>query len=143
MVSLAMKSRYYIGWTMSDAASCASGQMYNGQDVVTKEEKFDRYSAINKMGVESSVFSSAVTEFWNLNAHVWLKRYVYFRMNRKMNREVALYLTYVLSAFWHGFYPIYFAAFIFYAIVTENYKEIYKLYFKYSFLRSPPFVILF
>jgi hypothetical protein len=33
---------------------------------------------------------------------VWLKRYVYFRAPRG---NIALYSTYAVSAFWHGFYP--------------------------------------
>ena len=141
---------------MADAASCASGQMYNGVDPVTKQHRFDRFYAIDKMGVEFSIFSAAVTESWNVNAHMWLKRYIFFRLtpvltriapqygiNPKFVRDIALYLTYVLSAFWHGFYPIYFAAFVFYAVVTENFKEIYKMYVKYNFMRSLPFKLAY
>jgi len=126
---------------MAEAALCASGQTYNGviEDPKTHEmvPQFDRFYAIDVLGVEFSIFSSSVTESWNHNAHMWLKRYVYFRMNRVINRDVALYATYVISAFWHGFYPFYFAAFVFYGVVTENHKDIHKLFTKYKFLRNP------
>jgi hypothetical protein len=139
IVSLCVKSKYYIGWTMSEAANCASGESYN-VDPVTKEGRFDRFYNIDLMGVEFSIFSWAVTECWNHNAHMWLRRSIYFRMNRKINREAALYLTYIISAFWHGFYPFYFPAFTLYAVVTENHKEIYKLCAKYPTLRKFPFM---
>ena len=121
---------------MSEAALAASGQSYNGEDKVTKEPLFDRVYVIDILGVEFGVFSHAITECWNHNAHVWLKRYVYFRMNRVINRDAALYLTYIVSAFWHGFYPIYFSSFLLYSIVTENHKDIHKLFLKFSFLRK-------
>ena len=131
-----LKSKYFVGWSMGDAAVIASGQAYNGLDKETKEPRFDRFYAIDICAVEFSVFSSAVTEGWNHCAHMWLKRYVYFRTNKLINRETALYLTYVISAFWHGFYPLYFAVFVLYAIITENHKDIHQMCLKYPVLRS-------
>ncbi len=141
VIALYTKFKYYVGWTMAEAAICASGQAYNKRDEKTGEEKFDRFYAIDIMMVEFSVFSSAVTEGWNHNGHMWLKRYIYFRMNRLINRDVAVYTTYVVSAFWHGFYPYYFAVFILYGIVTENFKVIHRLCNTYAFMRSPAVLI--
>lgn len=125
---------------MAEAACIASGQSYGGEEKGVA--KFDKFYSIAPKTVELGVFTAGVTEAWNHNAHMWLKRYVYFRMNRKINRELALYLTYMISAFWHGFYPMYFFAFFLYSIFTEASKEIYSLCCKYSFMRSPPMLIL-
>jgi len=125
---------------MADAAITASGQVYNGH-AKDGTPKFDRIYAVDLSGVELSVFGSSVTESWNHGAHVWLKHCIYFRMNRLINRDVALYLTYVVSAFWHGFYPMYFVAFILYAVYTEAHKEIHILCCKYKFLRNPLILI--
>ena len=119
---------------MADAAIIASGQAYTGKG---DKDNFDKFYAIDLQGVELSVFGVAVTESWNHFAHIWLKRYIYFRLNRLINRDLALYLTYMVSAFWHGFYPMYFLAFILYAIFTENHKELHKLCCRYKFMRSP------
>ena len=135
--ALRKKGTYYIGWTMAEAAICASGQTYNGVDKRTKQPLFDRFYVIDILCVELSVFSSAVTEAWNHSTHMWLKRYVYFRMNRVINRDLALYLTYIVSALWHGFYPAYLHGFLLYAIITENHKDIYKMCLKYKIMRSP------
>jgi len=135
MNALRKKSTYYIGWSMAEAAIAASGQSYNGIDEKTKEPKFDRFYVIDILSVEFNVFSHSVTEAWNHSTHIWLKRYIYFRMNRVINRETAIYTTYIVSAFWHGFYPAYFHGFILYAITTENHKAIYQFFTQYDSLK--------
>lgn len=133
---LGIRLKYYVGWTLGEAAVISSGQSYNGEDAVTKEPRFDRFYNVGIRYVEFGVFVPIVTANWNHGTHVWLKRYIYFRMNRHINREVAIYLTYMVSAFWHGFYPAYFAVFIFYAIYTETQKDLYKICCKYPAVGS-------
>eukprot|EP00826_Nyctotherus_ovalis_P044860 TRINITY_DN488_c0_g1_i11.p1 TRINITY_DN488_c0_g1~~TRINITY_DN488_c0_g1_i11.p1 ORF type:complete len:196 (+),score=61.84 TRINITY_DN488_c0_g1_i11:218-805(+) len=135
MVALYTKFKYYIGWTMAESAIIASGQSYNGK--VDGKHSFDRFYAIEIKAVELGVFAMWVAEGWNHSGHMWLKRYLYFRMNRVINREVALYLTYIISAFWHGFYPMYFVAFVLYSIFTEAHKELYAYCCRHSFMRFP------
>lgn len=125
-------------WTLADTGIIASGLAYNGVDPVTKEPKFDRIYGIDITGCEFSIFSHSWNECWNHGGHMWLKRYIYFRLNKAINREMALYGTYIISALWHGFYPMYFAAFLMYAVITENFKDIYKLYAKYPLMRTLP-----
>lgn len=136
--AVGVRLKYYVGWTMAEAGIISSGQGYNGIDPKTKEPNFDRIYGIDILGVEFSVFAPALAENWNHGGHLWLKRYVFFRTNRILNPELALYLTFVVSAFWHGYYPMYLLAFLFYAITIEAHKELYKAYFKYSILRTFP-----
>lgn len=135
IIALYTKFKYYVGWSMAEAACIASGQSYDGEK--NGVAKFDRFYSIGPKGVEFGMFTMGVVEEWNHNAHMWLKRYLYFRMNRSMNRDFALYLTYMISAFWHGFYPVYFLAFFLYAIFTEASKELYAACCRHSFMRSP------
>ena len=124
---------------MAESATIASGQAYNGKQ--NGEHKFDRFYAIEVKAVELGVFAVWVAEGWNHNGHMWLKRYIYFRMNRIINRDAALYLTYIVSAFWHGFYPMYFFSFILYALFTEAHKELYAYCCRHSFMRFPPILV--
>ena len=140
MVALYTKFKYYIGWTMGESATIATGQAYNGEE--NGVHKFDRFYSIDLTSVELGVFGVWINEGWNHNGHMWLKRYLYFRMNRIINRDAALYLTYVLSAFWHGFYPMYFLAFILYAVVTEAHKELYMYCCRNPFMQSKIILIL-
>jgi hypothetical protein len=54
----------------------------------------------------------------------------------------AMYFTFVISSFWHGFYPLYYIFFISLAVLVENSKSIYKLSLKYPFLNTLPAKIL-
>lgn len=135
--TVGIRFKYYVGWSMGESAIIASGQAYNGQDPETKIHKFDRFYSANIHLVELGVFMPTVTESWNHTGHLWLKRYIYFRMNRLINKDLALYLTYITSALWHGLYPAYFVTFIFYAIFSEAQKDWYKICCKYPKLRSP------
>ena len=123
---------------MAEAAVCASGQSYNGMDKDNKYHLFNRFYTVVPLGVEFSIYSSILTECWNHNANMWLKRYVYFRCNRAINRPVAFHVTFLVSALWHGLYPMYFVAFLLYGVATENHDAIYKLSAKYKILRSIP-----
>ena len=46
--------------------------------------------------------------------------------------------TFMISGFWHGFYPVYYICFLFCSIVFELAKDVYKAWFLFSFL--PPAV---
>ena len=48
------------------------------------------------------------TEYWNSSFQEWLKDVVYASLITKMNSNVALFVTFALSAFWHGLYLIYY-----------------------------------
>ena len=60
--------------------------------------------------------------------HLWLKHYVYNRVSipgkpAGIRENMA---TFIVSAFWHGFYPFYYVMFFFCAFLTELAKEIYR-----------------
>ena len=143
VVAMGIRAKYYVGWVMAEASLRASGQSYEGQDNSVSLPRFDRFYGIDELGVEFSIFANVENECWNHSANMWLKRYIYFRINRVMNKDVAIYVTYMISAFWHGFYPMYFLAFFFYAAISENFKDIYRLCTKFPIMRSLPCLIFF
>jgi lysophospholipid acyltransferase len=60
--------------------------------------------------------------------HVWLKHYVYNRViipGKKPGMRENL-ATFIISAFWHGFYPFYYIMFFLCAFFAELTKEIYR-----------------
>jgi hypothetical protein len=48
------------------------------------------------------------TEYWNSSFQVWLKDVVYFRLSQQVNPNLALFGTFIISAFWHGLYLTYY-----------------------------------
>ena len=71
--------------------------------------------------------------------HLWLKHYVQNRVGEKGKRPGAKenIATFIVSAFWHGFYPFYYVMFFFCAIFNELAKEIFKSKFYFRWIPSP------
>lgn len=71
--------------------------------------------------------------------HLWLKHYVYNRViipgkRPGLKENMA---TFIVSAFWHGFYPFYYVMFFFCAIFNELCKEIYRSRYLFRFIPYP------
>ena len=54
--------------------------------------------------------------YWNMSIHIWLKYNVYTRVigssgKLRNNKVIAAFITYAVSAIWHGFYPSYYISF--------------------------------
>ena len=71
--------------------------------------------------------------------HLWLKHYVHNRVITPGERPgVKVNLsTFIVSAFWHGFYPVYYVMFFFCAFFNELSKEIYKSRIYFRFIPYP------
>lgn len=75
---------------------------------------------------------------WNHTVHLWLVRGVQERL-LKPGQKPTLYETFVtftVSAVWHGLYPFYYVMFFFCALLVELSKEVYRSRALFSFL--PP-----
>ena len=120
-----------------EAAVAASGQSFNGYNKDTRKPKFDRIYAIDIPYIELGVFHRSTVEEWNRPVHLWLKGCIHTRI--VANPYLKTFITFFVSAIWHGFYPMFFYIFAFYSITTTNYSFIFKQFLNYKWLRSPIF----
>ena len=107
---------YYTAFSFQTGTIIASGLGYNGK-VVTKdkiEHKWDKTIGVYIWDAEFATNASHFLKAWNHRVHVWLKFYVADRLTGKDNKPSTMdyFLTYMTSAFWHGFYPFYYVAFV-------------------------------
>lgn len=113
-----IRAKYYSGWTLSHSTVIFCGFAY-GETV--KEGKVSRN--LEKGNYGSLLFNEFGMNpkfkmvYWNTSIHLWLKYNVYTRVLSgpapfKNNRTLASLITYVFSAFWHGFYPAYYISFV-------------------------------
>eukprot|EP00871_Galdieria_phlegrea_P001806 jgi/Galph1/2626/GphlegSOOS_G1317.1 len=112
--------KYYFAWKFAEAAIAMSGV---GQSVVDEKHPQTYYvpiQVIDIVGFELAENSRELTSRWNKTTNAWLRRYVYERTDRRWN----LYYTFVISAFWHGFYPGYYLFFISMSLVTAIHRKI-------------------
>lgn len=117
---LAVRFKYYFGWKVAEGSGCMSGIGYNGIDKVTGKAKWDRIENIDVWSYETSRSLRTSSQNWNKTTNLWLRRYVYDRAPRAYN----LYFTYLVSAFWHGFYPGYYMFFLSVAAATVVHRQV-------------------
>ncbi|PRP74261.1 hypothetical protein PROFUN_12008 [Planoprotostelium fungivorum] len=122
------RMKYYFGWYMSEGACNMVGIGYSGLDKSGKP-KWDRCRNVTVTAVEIAPNMRSITTFWNLKTGDWLKNYVYLRLTPEGTRPTltSTLLTYTASAFWHGFYPGYYAFFFMCAILTELGKDMRRI----------------
>ncbi|KAI0166400.1 MBOAT family protein [Xylariaceae sp. FL1272] len=114
MVGLTARTKYYGVWFLAEGSCILAGLGYNGIDPTTGRVGWNRLQNINPWGVELAQNSRAYLENWNMNTNKWLRHYIYLRVtprNRKPGFRASM-ATFVTSAFWHGFYPGYYLAFV-------------------------------
>ena len=68
--------------------------------------------------------------------HLWLKFYIMGRMVKPGKRPGAFenMITFLVSAFWHGFYPFYYVMFFNAGVLSEVSKDVYKSRRLFSFI---------
>ena len=76
--------------------------------------------------------------------HLWLKHYIMGRIVAKGERPGmgATVVTFLMSAFWHGFYVSYYIMFFFAAIMNEIAKDLFKARSLFSWIPYYPRWIL-
>ncbi len=93
---------------------------YNGIDKTTGQHRWDRIENINVSAYETSQSLRTSSQNWNKTTNLWLRRYVYDRAPA----SISLYFTYLVSAFWHGFYPGYYMFFLCVAAATMVHRQV-------------------
>ncbi len=140
VVGLCLRTRYYVPFKFMEAAVVMSGQAFNGLHKKSGKPKFDKLYSMDIHSIELGIFHRSTVEEWNRPVHLWLKWCIHMRINT--NTYLKTFITFFISALWHGFYPMYFYGFAFYSISSMNYHYIYKLFLQNKSLRNPFFYLL-
>lgn len=119
---LGVRFKYYFGWKIAEGSACMAGLGYNGIDKASGSHRWDRVENINVWAYETSQSLRISSQNWNKTTNLWLRRYVYDRAPRGVN----LYFTYLVSAFWHGFYPGYYMFFLSVAAATVVHRQVWR-----------------
>ena len=133
---------YYSPWLIIDAASKASGIAFNGKSK-DGELKWDRVVvSIYVWAIETGFTPIKMMAYWNHTCHLWLKHYVQNRLVDDKGKVLtyATFLTFMVSAFWHGFYPFYYFMFFMCGCFVEVAKEIYRSRILFTWVPYPRFV---
>ena len=79
-------------------------------------------------------------ENWNIQTQIWLRKMAYERLNTGYGRTLGVF---ILSAFWHGFYPGYYLSFLLFAVMVHAGRKVSQTFnFNLNFSRVPEFELL-
>lgn len=106
-----------------------------------KEVEIKNYERVKNLDYNEMEFNPSpmnVFKYWNMMIGLWLKRYVRDRFvyydnlqPTELRKNVSYLLTFMISAFWHGFYPSYYITFThfpFMIMLYHNYAKINRIY---------------
>ncbi|CAD8111559.1 unnamed protein product [Paramecium sonneborni] len=126
LISCCERFKYFLAFNFSQASMDATGITYDGQE-------FSNYRLANyQFEIEFSPIKR--TKHWNSSVQLWLQTCFY---DRYKQHKSALLLTFVLSAYWHGFFIAYYVFFIEWAIFNEITKQVYRAKDKFKFIPIP------
>jgi len=137
------RCRYYTAWCIGTANSTSAGLNYdpNGK---TEYEKYGKIVAARPLVMETNDNVKEKLEAWNTPCQIWLKNYIYLRIvseeEAKTNHHkasMANYITFMTSAFWHGFYPGYYFAFFWMFLAQQIAKSLFRMRAKLRWIPEP------
>lgn len=129
VINFTVRMKYYGVWYLTEGACILSGIGYNGMDPKTGRARWDRVQNVRPFGIEFAQNPHAYLGEWNINTNLWLKNYIYVRVTPKGKKPGfrATLSVSITSAFWHGFYPGYYLAFLFASFVQTVSKSKFGL----------------
>ena len=100
------KAKFYFAWKAMEAANNLWYAGFEGLDGKGEIIGWDHTNNVDIWAIETAPNLKTFSRSWNKKTSNWLNRYVFQR--HKGNPLI----VYSVSAFWHGFYPGYYIAFI-------------------------------
>ncbi len=142
------RTKYYSAWKMCQASVIICGLGFNSETPGDpSSEKFDRVINCTIREVEFSANPKRRIQYWNRTVHLWLKYNLFLRLLNvehkmlKNNTAMASLITFMVSAFWHGFYPIYYVFFFQFYILEQICEFLEKDYDLFRYMEGKNFLL--
>ncbi|PIA15801.1 MBOAT-domain-containing protein [Coemansia reversa NRRL 1564] len=125
ITGVVVRAAYYTAWKMSEGACILTGLGFDGYD----EHGNPRWMDIANIHVRDVELGSSIKQLidnWNIGTNTWLRNHVYLRIispsatGARVSSTKANILTFLVSAWWHGFYPGYYLTFVLGALAASS-----------------------
>ncbi|VDP49037.1 unnamed protein product [Schistosoma margrebowiei] len=130
-----IRQKYYFAWGLAEVNGVAVGAGYTGQCPRTGATLNHNIRNFDFIKVETGISLKHVIDAWNISTTRWLRETFYDRLPSAY-RTI---LVFIISAFWHGFYPGYYIMFLSFALFTMTSRLWHRhcrQYFRRSYLSS-------
>lgn len=122
---LCCRAKYYVAFTLGDAICNASGFGFTGYDN-SGRPRWDLCTNAYILEIEAATSPKLYLDNWNIQTAVWLRHICYDRLNVQKR-----FLTFLLSALWHGCYPGYYFTFILGALFSDMARQMRRKFRPY------------
>lgn len=151
------RSKFYCGWLLSYSGFIFSGLAYTElpiqeasiptlgddtpslnylpQDIEGIEKSFKKGEYGSIIDCELGINPKTKITSWNHVVHLWMKYNIFIRLialkgtRLENNAQLCSLITFMLSAFWHGFYPTYYIGFFLYFVFQTANEKVDKIGF--------------
>lgn len=141
------RTKYYSGWILSYSSYIWNGISYSERiekdGIVIQEFECCCYGSF--FYGEFGLNPNENFNYWNRSVHFWLKYSIFTRVINlpfkifKNNYSLAQMITFVFSAFWHGYYASYYLTFILLFFFMNGNGILIKIGF-YDYIRKNRFL---
>ncbi|KAJ2546851.1 Lysophospholipid acyltransferase, partial [Coemansia sp. RSA 1933] len=116
------RTAYYAAWKMSEGACIVASLGFDGiSEADPADPIWMDIANVHVRGVELGTSLKQLIDSWNIGTNTWLRHHVYLRIQqlRPKRDAAATIVTFLVSAWWHGFYPGYYLTFVLAAIASN------------------------
>ncbi|CAH8629903.1 unnamed protein product [Dicrocoelium dendriticum] len=109
-----VRQKYYFAWGLAELGGISSGIGFSGYCPSSGQPIYHKVCNFELQQIESGVGLKHVIDAWNISTTRWLREVFYDRLPHSCRTA----LVFIISAFWHGFYPGYYLMFCTFAMFT-------------------------
>ncbi|KAI9336714.1 MBOAT, membrane-bound O-acyltransferase family-domain-containing protein [Obelidium mucronatum] len=148
IASLAQQAQFFGAWKLAEGACVLCGFGYVGrggkkeddEDQLKQQESqagshiWNRCENVRIWELEFPENPRMFMSAWNVQTALWLRTSIYLRLapeplpdqtpqerlHAKSNASIATHVTFLVSAFWHGFYPGYYSFFLTLSLLVSS-----------------------
>nr|VZI17557.1 unnamed protein product [Spirometra erinaceieuropaei] len=117
------RQRFYCAWAISATTMLAAGFGFSGFKPGTAEAEYKNAINIRFFDIELGTNTKGMFDGWNIGTTRWLRECVYDRVPK----QFSVVAVFFVSAFWHGFYPVYYLCFLTAALLTSTGRHVLSL----------------
>jgi hypothetical protein len=110
---LSERYKFYFAWKVAEGSSILAGFGFQGYNDKGEIIGFAGVENVDILAFDLSWNMASMSRAWNKRTQKWLERYTYSRTGN------SLYITYFISALWHGLYPGFYCFFLTIPLVTS------------------------
>ncbi|KAA3675149.1 lysophospholipid acyltransferase 1/2 [Paragonimus westermani] len=109
-----VRQKYYFAWGLAEVGGISAGVGFTRYCPTDGRPMYEHVRNFDLRQIEAALSLKNVIDSWNISTARWLREVFYDRLPH----SIRTLPVFIISAFWHGFYPGYYLMFLTFALFT-------------------------